>query len=132
MLPGVVAGCRRGRAAGRRRSPRTGVTYARKLAREEGRLDFAEPAEALERRAARAEPVPRLLVRGARRAAGPAGGRVVAGGAASPGTVIGLPLTVACGEAALEVTLVQRAGRRPMTPDELQRGFPLPVGTRLG
>ena len=53
-------------------------------------------------------------------------------GRGEPGTVIGLPLTIACGEGALRVTRVQRAGERPMTPDELQRGFPIPVGSRLG
>jgi hypothetical protein len=31
----------------------------------------------------------------------------------------------------LRVTRVQRAGRRPMPPDELQRGFPIPLGSLL-
>ena len=53
-------------------------------------------------------------------------------GNAPPGTVTALPLTVACGEGALRVTSVQRAGRRPVPAAELQRGFPLPVGTVLG
>ena len=58
-------------------------------------------------------------------------GRVVAG-SGMPGEIVALPLTIACGSDALEITQVQRAGRRPMTPEELQRGFPLPLGTRLG
>jgi methionyl-tRNA formyltransferase len=48
-----------------------------------------------------------------------------------PGTVLDEALTIACGEGALTATLVQRAGRAPMTAAELLRGFALPPGTRL-
>ena len=41
-------------------------------------------------------------------------------------------LTIACGAGAIAVTEVQRAGKRPMPPEELQRGFALPVGAVLG
>ena len=80
---------------------------------------------------ARAQPGSRLLVRGARRAAGPAGGPRSSPAPARRARSWRLPLTVACGDGcALRSRQVQRAGKRPMTPDELQRGFPLPVGTR--
>ena len=36
------------------------------------------------------------------------------------------------GSDAIEISQVQRAGKRPMTAEELQRGFALPVGTVLG
>jgi methionyl-tRNA formyltransferase len=39
-------------------------------------------------------------------------------------------LTIACGTGAVEITLAQREGKRPMTPDDFLRGFPLPA--RLG
>ena len=52
-------------------------------------------------------------------------------GRGAPGTVLDDQLTIACGEDALRVTQVQRAGRRPMPPDELQRGFPIPLGSLL-
>jgi methionyl-tRNA formyltransferase len=48
-----------------------------------------------------------------------------------PGHVLDGDLTIACGSGALRPLLVQRAGRAPMTPAELLRGFPIPVGTRL-
>jgi methionyl-tRNA formyltransferase len=48
-----------------------------------------------------------------------------------PGEVVALPLTVACGAGALALRRVQRAGRRAMSAQELQRGFPLPLGSRL-
>jgi methionyl-tRNA formyltransferase len=39
--------------------------------------------------------------------------------------------TIACGEGAIELVELQRAGKRPMTAAEFLRGFPLPPGTRL-
>ena len=48
------------------------------------------------------------------------------------GEVLESSLTIACGSGVLVPTLVQRAGRGPMTPDELLRGFPIPPGTILG
>jgi methionyl-tRNA formyltransferase len=35
-------------------------------------------------------------------------------------------LTIACGEGAVEITLAQREGKRPMQPEELLRGFAMP------
>jgi methionyl-tRNA formyltransferase len=131
MIPGVLAGLAEGRLAAEPQ-PEAGVTYARKLAREEGRLDFAAPADAVARTLRALNPSPGCwcVARGER--LGVLAGEVVVAGDGEPGTVVGLPLTVACGSGALEVRLVQRAGRRPIAPDELQRGFPLPLGTRLG
>lgn len=107
--------------------PEAGITHAPKIAREEARLDWSWPAERLDRmiRAItcwceaqgerltilEAEPVP---------------------GGGEPGRIVGLPLTVACGQGALRIAKAVRAGRKPMTAEELQRGFALPLGTRLG
>jgi methionyl-tRNA formyltransferase len=133
IIPGIVDGL----AAGELRpepQPEEGVTYAHKLRREEGRIDFAEPADVIERRLRALNPWPGchtevagerlMLLEGEVEASAPAG--------AEPGTVVGLPLTVACGEGALRVTRVQRAGRKAMGADEMQRGFAVPVGSRLG
>jgi methionyl-tRNA formyltransferase len=49
-----------------------------------------------------------------------------------PGTVLDDRLTIACGEGSIVPTLVQRAGGAPMSPAELLRGFPIPVGAKLG
>jgi methionyl-tRNA formyltransferase len=53
-------------------------------------------------------------------------------GAGPPGTVLDGALTIACGDGAVQLLQVQRAGRRPMTAVEFLRGFALPVGTRVG
>jgi methionyl-tRNA formyltransferase len=130
MLPEVVEGLASGRLEATPQ-PEAGVTYAGKLDREEGRLDFREPAARIERRLRALNPAPgcwchalgeRLLL---------LEGEVV-DQQGEPGTVLGGPLVIACGEGALSVTRVQRAGRKAMTAAELQRGFPLPPGTRLG
>jgi methionyl-tRNA formyltransferase len=114
--------------------PEEGVTYAHKLRREEGRIDFAEPADVIERRLRALNLWPGchtevagerlMLLEGEVEASAPAG--------AGPGTVVGLPLTVACGEGALRVTRVQRAGRKAMGADEMQRGFAGAAGEQVG
>lgn len=130
MIPGVVAGIAAGTLPAQPQ-PEDGVTYARKLAREEGRIDFAAPAAEVERRLRALNPAPGCWCEAKGERLGLLAGTVVAG-SGTPGTVVALPLTIACGADALAVGLVQRAGRRPMTADELQRGFALPVGARLG
>ena len=52
------------------------------------------------------------------------GSRLVAGSGA-PGAVIG-PLTVACGQGAVEITRAQKPGGRAMDAGEFLRGFQMP------
>jgi len=58
-------------------------------------------------------------------------GELVAG-AGTPGEVLDHRMTVACGDGALRLTEVQRAGGKPMSADAFLRGSRLPVGARLG
>ena len=111
--------------------PEEGVTYAPKIDKIEGRLDWSRPAEFLERQLRALNPWPgcwtevdgeRLLV---------LGGELAVGGGA-PGEVLGDRMTIACGEGALRLTTVQRAGGRPLSADDFLRWFRLPVGARLG
>jgi methionyl-tRNA formyltransferase len=53
-------------------------------------------------------------------------------GAGSPGSVLDERLTVACGEGAVRLVELQRAGRQAMLTEEFLRGTALPTGTRLG
>ena len=114
-----------------RPQPEEGVTYAAKIDKAEGRLDWSRPAADLERQLRALNPWPgcwteidgeRLLVLEGE----------IAAGAGSPGEVLDERLTIACGEGALRLTKVQRAGGRPMSADAFLRGFRLPVGARLG
>ena len=121
-------------ALGRARAtpqPEVGVTYAPKLDREAGRLDWRRPATALERQVRAFTPWPgcwtemegaRLRVLGAEPAPG----------SGPPGLVLDDRLTVACGEGALRLTRVQREGARPLAAEAFLRGHPIAAGARLG
>ena len=107
-----------------------GATHAPKLTREEGRLDWKKPAAALERQVRAFTPWPgawfehggeRIKVLAA----------AVAEGAGAPGTVLDDRLTVACGERALSIARVQRAGKAPMDTDAFLRGYPIARDTLL-
>ena len=52
-------------------------------------------------------------------------------GSGAPGTVLDDKLTIACGEGAVRLTQVQRAGKQPMSAEEFLRGTPVEPGTRL-
>ena len=123
-----------GYASGRiqpRPQPEEGACYARKVQREEGHLDFSADAALLERRVRAFDPWPGcwFFYRGVRIRVLDA--EVVEEASGPPGTVIAPPLVVACGRGALALLRVQREGRRAMTSEELQRGFPIPPGARL-
>ena len=113
--------------------PDDGVTYAHKLGKEEGALDWRRPAAELERKVRAFHPWPgtsfdvggeRIKVLGAALA--------LAGGA--PGTVSigrdGFPI-VACGVGGLKLLTLQRAGKSAQAADAFLRGFALAAGTVL-
>lgn len=105
-----------------------GVSYAAKIAKDEARIDWSRPAAEVDRLIRGLSPFPgawcdaggeRIKMLRSRRVEG----------AGAPGEVLG-GLRIACGDGAVEVTLAQREGRRPMEPQEFLRGFALPA--RLG
>ena len=112
--------------------PAEGVTYAKKIAKEEGHLDWRQPAALLERRIRAFNPVPGAWfeAKGERirvlRAAAERRSRETL-----PGTVLDAAPTIACGEGALRPLELQRAGKSPVAAAAFLRGFPLPPGTRL-
>jgi len=111
--------------------PAEGASYARKLERAEGRLNWNEPAEALARRVRAFAPWPGAFIEHA-------GERikvlkaVAVAGAGAPGTALDDALTIACGAGALRLLLVQRAGKAPMETAAFLRGFAVPRGTTFG
>jgi methionyl-tRNA formyltransferase len=124
-----------GRAAGTlipRPQPAEGVTYARKLGRDEGRLDWSRPAAQLARAVRALNPAPGVWFEHAgERIKVLAADAIEDGDGAVPGTILDDALTVACGIGALRLTRLQRAGRGPMAAADLLRGYALPRGTRL-
>jgi methionyl-tRNA formyltransferase len=130
MIGPVIDDLAAGRAAARPQSE-DGVTYAAKVDKAEGRLDWTEPAALLERKLRALNPWPgcwtelegqRLRVLAAE----------IASGRGSPGEVLDERLTVACGQGALRLTQVQPAGGSAMASAAFLRGHEVPVGLRLG
>ena len=111
----------------------TGATYAAKLSRDVGRLDWTLQAAELECLIRALEPRPGAwcLVGGERLKARSA--EVVDLGKLTndPGTVLDPALTVACGDGALRLTRVQKPGKAAMEADAYLRGNPVPPGTVL-
>jgi methionyl-tRNA formyltransferase len=114
--------------------PEAGVTYAAKLDRAETRIDWRAPWRQVHDHARGLSPSPgawfELLLDGKpvrvkvlRTTQGQGGG--------APGTVLDDRLTVACGEGAIRIVELQRAGARAMAAEEFLRGSPLAPGTRL-
>lgn len=104
--------------------PAEGVTYARKIDKAEARIDWTRPAIEIDRQIRGLSPFPGAWVQ--------MGGERVkllnsapAQGSAAPGTHLG-GFRIACGTGAVQITKVQREGKRPMTPDEFLRGTDLP------
>ncbi len=114
--------------------PAAGATYAPRLTREDGRIDWTQPAEALDRRVRAFLPWPGCFTT--------LGGQMLkvlaaraepdAAGEAAPGTVLDAGLLVACGQGALRLERVQLAGRAPLDAADFLRGHPVPAGASLG
>jgi len=108
-----------------------GACYASKFAKEDGRLDWARPAAELDRVVRALSPWP-----GAFFALGETTVKVLAAepaaGRGAPGTLLDRELTVACGEGALRLLEVQRAGRPTTDGAAFLRGLRLDPGTVLG
>lgn len=112
--------------------PAEGVTYAKKLARDEGRLDWRKSAAQLERAVRALNPAPGVwFERGGERIKVLAAIAAASGVAAPPGTVLDAALTIACGSGALRLTRMQRAGRAVVDAEAFLRGYALRPGERL-
>ncbi len=120
-----------------RPQPEEGATYAPKLSKADGKLDWARSAAFLDRQVRAFEPWPGTFFEHGGTAIRVLEAEPAAAGspAAAPGTVLdGLP-TVACGGdggGALRLLRLQRPGRAPVGAEEFLRGYPLPPGTVLG
>lgn len=113
--------------------PATGVTFAGKLTREHGELDFSAGRAAVERRIRAMNPWPAAATR-----LGGARLKVFAGTpletpSAPPGEVLADPrgLLTGTGDGSILLTDVQLEGKRRMPAADLLRGHPVPPGTRL-
>lgn len=110
--------------------PTEGATYAAKLTREEGRIDWAKPASVIDRQVRALNPWPgcSFLLNGETIKIIAAS---IAEGKGIPGTLLDADFTIACGEKALRLDRVQRAGKSAIDGASFLRGLRMPVGTEL-
>jgi methionyl-tRNA formyltransferase len=110
--------------------PEAGVTYAQKIVKEETRIDWSKRWQAVHNHIRGLSPFPgawfelngdRVKVLRTTRGEG----------SGAPGTVLDDRLTIACGEGAIRLIQVQRAGRQPMAAEEFLRGVAASKGVVL-
>jgi methionyl-tRNA formyltransferase len=113
--------------------PADGVTYAAKLTNAETRIDWRKPAREVHNHIRGLSPFPGawfeidgLRVKVLRSSL------VQSHGTAAPGTVLDDTLTIACGDGAVQLLHVQRAGKQPMNTTDFLRGNPVAKGKVLG
>jgi methionyl-tRNA formyltransferase len=111
--------------------PAEGATYAPKLTRNDGRIDWTKPAGDIDRQIRAFDPWPGTFT-----ALGGSTLKVLAAvpaeGSGAPGTVLDNSFTVACGDGALRLTRLQMPGRSAQPADAFLRGHPVLPGTVLG
>lgn len=115
--------------------PANGVTYARKIDKAESRIDFSRSACEVHNLIRGLSPFPGAWFEakaGAKRERIKVLRSVLAEGAGRPGEMLDDGLTIACGDGAIRLQELQRAGRRPMPATEFQKGFTLKRGAVVG
>jgi methionyl-tRNA formyltransferase len=118
----------------RRPQPEQGVTYAAKISKDETRIDWTKSWRAVHDHIRGLSPFPGawfeldgLRVKVLRSTMGE--GQKAQNG--KPGTVLDDRLTIACGDGAVRLVQVQRAGKQPMQVEEFLRGTPVKAGTAV-
>src|SRR5215470_502067 len=114
--------------------PAEGITYAAKLSNAETRIDWSRPAQAVHDHIRGLSPFPGAwceLVIDRKPARLKILRTTVAAGSAPPGTLVDGALTVACGEGAVRILELVRAGRQAMKAEDFLHGQPVPRGTIL-
>ncbi|WP_425064001.1 methionyl-tRNA formyltransferase [Pyruvatibacter mobilis] len=114
--------------------PEYGVTYADKIDKAEAHIDWTRPAHELDCHIRGLSPFP-----GAWCEVGKDGKRqrvkvlraLPVDGSGTPGAALDDALTIACGDRALRLTQVQRAGKGVQQAEEFLRGFPVAAGSVL-
>jgi methionyl-tRNA formyltransferase len=115
--------------------PEHGVTYAAKIGKNETRIDWARPWKQVHDHCRGLSPFPGAWFElpGVGQPARIKVLRTTRGdGSGAPGTVLDDRLTIACGEGAVRLLEVQRAGKQPMKAEEFLRGTKVARGERLG
>ncbi|WP_276717778.1 methionyl-tRNA formyltransferase [Pseudooceanicola nitratireducens] len=110
--------------------PEVGVTYASKIDKGEARVDWSRPADEVDRLIRGLSPFPGAFVEVEGERLKLLASRL-GDGQGRPGEVLDDALTVACGQGAVQLLRLQRAGKGAQDAEEFLRGRPLLKGTQL-
>jgi methionyl-tRNA formyltransferase len=133
LLPRALAALERGGVVETEQAA-DGVTYAKKIAPDEARIDWTKPAAVVDRQIRGLSPAPGAWCEHA------ADGRPLRikallsraeDGRGEPGAVLDDALLIACGEGAVRLLRAQREGRAAQDAADFLRGYPLAPGARL-
>ncbi|MBB1249010.1 methionyl-tRNA formyltransferase [Rhizobium sp. G21] len=115
--------------------PEDGVLYAAKISKDETRINFTKNAAEVHNHIRGLAPFPgawfeaefggkleRVKVLASERASG----------AGEPGVALDDRLTIACGEGAVRLLRLQKAGGKPLDAGDFLRGLPIAPGARIG
>ncbi len=112
-----------------------GVSHAAKIEKAEARIDWTRPSRAVLRHIHGLSPFPGAWCEMAGEGE-PARLKILrcelADGSGAPGAVLDDHLRIACGDGAIRILDLQRAGKAPMKAGEFLRGTPLKPPARLG
>jgi len=110
--------------------PEAGVTYAEKIRKDETRIDWSRPWHEVHNHIRGLSPFPGawfelngVRVKVLRSTKGE--------GSSAPGTAVDDRLTIACGNGAVRLVQVQRAGKQPMSAEDFLRGTKIAAGAIL-
>ncbi|MBU4531407.1 MAG: methionyl-tRNA formyltransferase [Hoeflea sp.] len=122
--------------------PKTGVTYAAKISKAETRVDFSRPAGEVRNHVRGLSPAPgawfelahngraeRVKLLAAEVEDAPTAAAPGSTPGPTPGTVLDDCLLIACGERAVRLLTLQKAGGRPLPAADFLRGTPVTPGT---
>ena len=116
------------------RQSEQGVTYAGKIEKAEARIDWGKPAREVLRHIHGLSPFPGAwseIADGSEAARVKISRCELTKGSGPPGSVLDDQLTIACGDGAIRIVELQRAGKAPMKAAEFLRGTPLKPPARL-
>jgi methionyl-tRNA formyltransferase len=127
LMPRALAAAERGTLT-LTPQPDVGVTYAEKISKAETRIDWSKPARDVHNHMRGLSPFPgawfeldgvRIKVLRT----------TLANGSGAPGTALDDDLTIACGDGAVRLIQIQRAGKQPMAAQDFLCGTPVKRGT---
>ena len=111
--------------------PEQGVTYAEKLQKSEGKIDFTQSAAYIHRQIRAFTPWPSTYFERDGERIKVLSADYVPHHLGEAGEILDDNFLIACGEGAIRITKAQRQGKKPMGADDFLKGYKLSKGDRI-